>query len=309
MKLNFDTKKGVEVVSNLAKGTADLGKKLADTAKTNITSTMEKSKENSYARRLKKFNPVFPEQYMSEDFNLPNMIMIVDDAERRGIDVCEGAIGWLDKKSGVEILCLYDEEIEFSGVEFVPTATCDAMYYVDSFNRNRFIRLDCIFSKAHEERLAELKHIAYSLGAKSCSIEIIEANIDSKSRSTKIVATETLKGINANESAEQEYEKSGSDERSGCIKIEFKGSDNPQKPQLKWFAYDDNINRLIEMRCSDVNSVKTETLELSGSTSATMSQKTAYAIDCAMSAANGGYSMSSQATKEHHSKLKFNIEF
>lgn len=49
---------------------------------------------------------------------------------------------------------------------FIPAATCDAVYYVDSFDRRRFIRLDYIFDHAHKERMAELKHIASSLGAR-----------------------------------------------------------------------------------------------------------------------------------------------
>ena len=53
-------------------------------------------------------------------------------------------------------------------------AQCDAVYYVDPFNRNRFIRSDAIFSIAHEEQVAELRHIAEKLGAKKCSIEIKE---------------------------------------------------------------------------------------------------------------------------------------
>lgn len=50
------------------------------------------------------------------------MIKIVDDAERRGIDVCEGAIGWLGKVANTEIMYLYDEAVEDSGLTFVPMA-------------------------------------------------------------------------------------------------------------------------------------------------------------------------------------------
>nr|MDD6336587.1 hypothetical protein [bacterium] len=55
-----------------------------------------------------------------------------------------------------------------------------------------------------------------------------------------------------------------------------------------------------------------ETLELAGSSSATMSQKTACAIDGAIGrigGAKGSSSMDAQAAKEHHSKLYFHIEF
>ena len=166
MKKLFDKQDAAEKLNQLMQSTVELSKKAAAGAKSGMLNVMEKSKTESYARRLKKYNPLFPEQYCADTFNLPNMIQIVDDAVRRGIDVCEGAIGWLGNETGVEILHLYDEAVPFSKLQFVPSADCDAVYYVDSFDRRRFIRLDCIFSKAHEERLAELKNIAYLLGAK-----------------------------------------------------------------------------------------------------------------------------------------------
>ena len=312
MKIEFDKKKSTEAISGLAQRTVDFGKKTAASAKSGVSAMVEKSKIDGYARRMKKYNPLFPEQYTSESFNLPNMIMIVDDAIRRGIDVCEGAIGWLSKDSGVEVLYLYDEAVAFSGIQFIPTASCDAVYYVDSFDRNRFIRTDCIFSKAHEERMAELKHIAYSLGAKRCSIEISESSSASQSQVRSMNLAESFKGVTSKESAERSLAQKDSNVRSGHIEVEFQGNDTPRQPTLKWFAHDDNIKRLVEMCCGETRSVKSETLELSGSSSATMSQKTACAIDGAIGkigGAKGHASMDAQAAKEHHSKLMFHIEF
>ena len=244
---------------------------------------------------------------------LPNIIMIVDDAVRRDIDVCEGAIGWLSKESGVEVLCLYDEAVKMSGIQFVPTVTCDAIYYVDSFDRNRFIRTDCIFSKAHEERLAELKNIAYSLGAKTCSIEISEASFEVSLSKKKVNLNGSIKNTNVstNEKIEQSLSHENSSQRSGKIVVKFEGSDTPKRPKLKWFEHDDNIKKLIEMRCKNTNAIKSETLELSGASSATMSQKTAYAIDGAISkmGVKGASDMEKNAKSEHKSKLIFSIEF
>jgi len=62
-------------------------------------------------------------------------------------------------------------------LDFVPAAICDEIYYVDAHDKKRFIKLDRVFQQSHEERLAELEHIAYSLGAKYCSIEIEEKEI------------------------------------------------------------------------------------------------------------------------------------
>ena len=187
MKFTIDTAKITEAVADFGQKTSDKGKKAIADVQAGAAAFSEKAKQDSYLRRLKKYNPLFPDVFYSSEFNVPNMIVIRDDAERRGIDVCEGAIGWLNNESGMEVLYLYDEEILSSGLKFIPSADCDAVYYVDRFDRKRFIRTDCIFKKAHEEKMAELKHIAHSLGAKSCTIDIsesdIEANVTKKKKS------------------------------------------------------------------------------------------------------------------------------
>lgn len=312
MKQASEKKTSSEKFSNFMHSTVDLGKKAAESAKNNVNAIVEKTKNESYKRKLKKYNPVFPEQYFSEEFNLPNMIVIVDDAVRRDIEICNGAIGWLSKQSDVEVLYLYDEAVETSRLTFVPSVTCDAIYYVDSFDRKRFIRTDCIFSKAHEERIAELKHVAYSLGAKKCVIEISESLSDLQVQNSNIEVSEQYRKIKSTETMNQNLLKKDSNRRSGHVEIEFEGNSEYTRPTLKWFAHDDNINRLIEMRCSGNNSIKSEHLELEGASSATMSQKTAYAIDTAvgkMGGAKGHTSMNSQAEKEHRSKFLYYIEF
>lgn len=312
----LDTKKSKEVVSELTKKASDTSKKAAEGVVKSAKDLTEKAKNDSYARRLKKYNPLFPDQYKDENYCIPNMITIVDDAVRRGIDVCEGAIGWTSKQNDMEVLHLYDEAIELSGIKFIPMATCDAIYYVSSFDRNVFIRTDCIFSRAHEERMAELKNIAYSLGAKSCEIEISESTIEVSSQKNHFSSSSkaTIKGITASQSdsADQNSSSKTSNQRSGKIVAEFEGSDTPVRPELKWFANDDTIKGLIEMRCSNCNSIKSETLILSGSSSAAMSQKTAYAIDAAVNkiaSVGASNSMESEAIRENTSKLIFNIKF
>lgn len=307
MKINFDKRKIAEVTTGIVQKTVDTSKKVAHDAKNNMGSAIQKAKSEALLRKLKKLNPVFPDQYKSKEFNLPNMIMIVDDAVRRGNKLCEGAIGWLSSDAGVEMLCLYDEEIEFSGLKFIPAPVCDAIYYVDNFDRSKFIRTDCIFSKAHEEKIAELKHIAYCLGAKKCSIEINESQIGSSVQNRSTSVSESAYGIDTQESTEINMRSSGSDFRNGRVEIEFEGNENCTVPELKWFTYDDNIKRLIEMRMSRTNVIKSETLELSGASSATMSKKTACAIDSAVG--GGGVTLSSQAEKENQSKLIYQIEF
>lgn len=318
MKKKDESKKENAVLSNVLKKASDFGsktvvfgKKAAGGIQSGAKVLSEKAKNANYLKRLEKYKPLFPKDYKSKEFNLPNMVMIVDDAVRRGIDVCEGAIGWLGTETGMEVLFLYDEWVKRSGIQFIPAPKCDEIYYVDTFNRNRFIRVDCIFTKAHEEKLAELEHIAYSLGAKRCSVEIVEADAQMTVQRKSVENSTHLGKFSSNESAEKSSRQSASNQRSGRKTTMFAGNCEPKRPELKWFSNDENIKRLIEMRCSDANSIKSTVLELEGSSSATMSQKAAYAIDCAINKMGNKtkLGMEHQATKESSSKMMFEIEF
>ena len=323
MKVEFDKKKSAEVLAAVAQGTAGIGKKVAEGVKSGTTTVVEKTKVNAvavvektksdaYARRLKKFNPLFPEQYNDKTFNVPNIIMIVDDAVRKDVDVCEGAIGWLGKERGVEILYLYDEAVPFSGIQFVPTATCDAIYYVDSFERNKFIKADCYFRKVQEERVAELEHIACCLGAKWCSVEIVESKRAAQSKMKKVVLKETLKGISGEESAEENFSAMSAAEMGLRNYARFQGNDIPQKPTLRWFAHDSTVQQLIAARCSGDNSITMKKFEFYGTSFTTMSKKAACAIDCALMAMDGAHGkaqMEEQAAEEQESRLVLCVEF
>ena len=315
MKLKIDAQKSSKAVSDVIQKTAEVGKKVAVSVQNSAKDLSEKAKDENYIRRMKKYNPLFPDKFKSEDFNIPNMIIIVDDAVRRGIDVCEGAIGWLSNENGIEVLHLYDEAIGMSGIQFVPAAVCDAVYYVDNFDRNRFINLDCIFDKAQEERLAELKHIAYSLGAKRCSIEISESSSKSEVKKKKFDLSEAVRvkdvQISSDKNVEKELSYQGKTQRSGKVTAEFEGSSSAQMPTLKWFQHDETIKKLIAMRCDGSNPIKKETLMLEGSASATMSQKAACAIDNAINkmGVKGKSDIETKATRENRSKLVFEVEF
>ena len=311
MKNNEEKKNGKEIMSNIFNKASDIGKKVADNVQKGTQALAEKAKVSQHDYKMKKYNPLFPDEFNSKNFYLPNIIQIVDDATRRDVDVCQGAMGWREKVNGTEVLFLYDEMIQASGIKFIPTVTCDAVYYVDNFDRNKYIKTDCIFSKAHEERLAELERIAYCLGAKSCSIEIIEMRKEDSTSSKKIGTGISKKISSSNEHYEGSANRGNTNQLSGKTVTHFAGSDHPERPTLKWFAHDENVKGLIEMRCTDNNSIKSRQLELAGSSSATMSQTTACSIDNVLfkTKTAGTFSMETQATREHLSKLIYTVEF
>ena len=297
--------KGTEFVSNIWNKTAEISKKAVKGVQESAKSFSEKSKQESLERKKQRLNPLTPKEFKSKSFNIPNVIRIVDDAERRDIELCKGAIGWRETVNDVEVLFIYDEWVQECGLIFVPSPKCDDVYCVDAFDRSRFIKTDCIFGKVNEEKLAELEHIAYSLGAKCCSIEILETDLEKQRSSISAVAK--YNGMVA--SASNEAQSQNMKKQSGKNISYFEGNAEPVRPKLKWFAHDDNINGLIEMRCAaDGRSIKSKILELKGAYSATMSRKTACAIDKILKV-KGSLSMEKQAIKEHSSTLVFSVEF
>lgn len=197
---------------------------LINKIKTKYHNSLNKRKEKEF----KKLNPLFPEEYNSNDFHIPNIIHIVDDAVRRDNELCKGAIGWREKTANTEILFLYDEFAPQTNITFLPKFDCDSTYYVDSHDRNRYIKVECLFSKAHEEKLAELKHIAYSLGAKKCSIEIIENSYQKNQKNIDV------QGKKSNIKHSSDFE--NNETHKGTSEIVFSGNDNAIQPTLKWFA-------------------------------------------------------------------------
>ena len=331
MKNNDEKKNGKEIMSNILNKASDIGKKVADNVQKGTQVLAEKAKVSHHDYKMKKYNPLFPKEFKSKEFHLPNIIQIIDDATIRDIDVCQGAMGWRKKVNGTEVLFLCDESVKASGISFVPAVTCDAIYYVDNFDRNRYIKTDCIFSKAHEERMAELEHIAFSLGAKKFTAEIVETervketNTKKSSGKTNINADFIVSNQSISTESTQthsltnETHQQNNVQMSGKTCAVFEGSDNPQRPNLKWFMHDETIKGLIEMRCSQKNSIKSKELKLEGTASATMSRTTACNLDgvltaiCDSSKAKqigfSNTSMEQQATREHSSKLIYTVEF
>ena len=139
-------------ISNVA---TEKSKQLADSTKTGMYNLSSKLQDESYKALLKKYNPVFIEDYKSKSFSMPYMIVITTDAERKDVEVCEGAIGWRSSQKDMEVLHLYDTAVELSGLKFVPTPTKDTFYYVDDLDRSS------LFTSSQKKKIIKfgsLKH-------------------------------------------------------------------------------------------------------------------------------------------------------
>lgn len=307
----IDFAKGASSIKNVA---SKAGEKISGVAKDSVQALQDKKQEfaektqaKMYESRMKKYNPLFPEKYTETQFNLPNMVRIVDSIVRKNIDVCEGAIGWMSNEKDIEVMHLYDESVEFSGLQFLPMPSCDSVYYVSPYDRKTFINVDTYFSNMQQDRLAELQHIAFSLGAKEFWVEMIETSTENSSMN--VAASAKAQGIKA--SAEEKKSQNVTTQSQAVAKATFGAGRKPTQPTLFWYAKDNNIANLINMRCSENNEagITSYSFELNSSCSQSMSSSTAAKIDTAIKGMGANSNFNNESEKEHSRKMIFHIDF
>lgn len=274
--------------------------KIAGRAHKRASEKADKNKIIAQQKLLEKYNPVYSKNLEESGFYMPNLLMIEDDVRRGESDVLKDAIGWVTKEKDTPIFHLFEDSVDAVGLNFLPYMQSDALYCVDNFNKNCYVKVDNLFSIVRDEKMAELKHIACCLGAKSCTIEFKECRADMSGLKAGI---KSKLGSVRNESFKEK-----SETNEGKIEIKFKGSQTPTRPELKWFLHDQNINRLIEARCGDMNDIKRESIRLLGNMSAAMSQQTACKIDKILKISGKG-SIEKQAAAELKSEFVFEIKF
>jgi hypothetical protein len=283
--------------SNAWKKAAELGKKAAD----NTKKFVDQTKENIHEQKAKRYKPITAKEFKLKSFKMPIIIMIEDDSANREYVEADDAIAWIEVHKEIPVLHMYNSFVKKSGIAFIPVPQRDNVYCQDNFEIKKYINVNQVFGKATEEKLAELNNIAFCLGAKSCSIEIIEEESEVESKKVQVKGSGK-----SGEATKVEINNSNASKQSGKNVSNFKGHDNPQMPVLKWFAHDDNVKLLIDMRLK--KAIQSNVLELKGSNFATMSKSIACAID-AIIKVSGSLSMEKQVQKEHSNKLLFEIEF
>lgn len=305
--------RAVEAVGDMADAAKAIGSEAAKRAAQGLEAAAGTAQKVQRDMRKAHYNPLFPEDYQDPQFKLPSMIVIADEAEREDIDVCEGAIGWLSEEGDLDVLHLYEECIPYSGLEFLPTANLGAAYYVDTFNKNRFIDLSKYFDIAQKEKITELRNVAHKLGAKECRLESYEADKSIQIKKAKGKAKGNPKGIDVK--VEGEFsESSGTNREQSILLVQhFEGSSDPSRPILQWYKTDAEVNSLIEMFCGDKahNPTKDYEIKIDGSASETLSQSMAIKLDTALKklGAACNFSLEGEAKRESRSQLVFKMTF
>lgn len=263
------------------------------------------------------YKPVFPDEYNSPDYKIPKMIVIKDEASRKGIDVCKGAIGWADKIGELEALCMYDDWAKTCGLSFMPTLTLDTAYYVHPFDSSKYVRVEDYITTMKKDMDAELADVAYCLGAKSYKIE----HTEKKSRSFHVKghsknsgsAPLLVDGDPAQASLDGKGKVSfGYAHESEChefLQQTFAGEAKASVPELRWYKDDSSVNQLIKTRCSEgMNVSKTYRCEITNTYSACVGMGLAKKLDGALAAIKIGQKDKLQSELKKDSKMEYVYE-
>lgn len=303
----------------------DAGNKMANVLQENVAPALQQGvsdaaeSANHLASSAKKsiFGSLLKEEIEAESFVLPKMINVIDASEKRTVDLEFGAIGWQSKEGKIEVLHIYEDALDIVPCDFYPSASSKSglVFYVDQLNSHRYIELFKYFDIIADEKKAELLDIAYRLGAKHCHLEcreekrsIVSGKAAGKRTAKFQVDGVPFKATNQGE-VEAEFEKYGT--AVTLFSQEYSGSNDPQYPDLHWYAHDPKILQFIEARCDRANELKRYSVEISDTQSVTFDLNVAVGIDMAikkMGLANS-FSFEAQTRQEKRRKLTFVVEF
>lgn len=286
------------------------GIKAAKAASSGLKKAGAMAQRAHHDMRMARLNPLFPSEYNDPEFDLPNLIVIVDEDLRKDIPECKGAIGWMSEDTDLEVLNLYFEAVSLSGLSFYPPATIGAAYYRDAFEDRHFINLEVFSSVVQKDKMTELRDVAFALGAKSCKLESYESMRTIQSEKKRGGAKLKLPAGSVNATVDSSEHKETSEKRSVQFEQVFEGNRKPIAPELKWFAHDREIESLINMVLSG-NRLPEYRIKLDSSASCSMSRQLASKVDASLKKlkASGSFSMEGEVSTEARQVLEFFIEF
>lgn len=305
-----------DVADAVAEKAIEVGEAASEVVSATAQKTAEAAADGVEKLQIARYHPVSQETLESPDFTMPKLVTIVDNSERQDIAVMQGAIGWLSDEAGVKVLHLYEKAIEQSGISFFPYPECWSVFYVDRFSE-RYVNLDSFFKTMLDEKLAELQDVAYCLGAKECTVKVYEKAKQIKVKKGHLAGGAKGKVTNQKASADVSLDANAeaikNAERKAVLTQQFKGSDTPTVPELKWFKDDPKIQQLIKARCDEAsdNKVNVHHLYIENNISASMNAKAAAKIDGALKkmVADLDVSIEGEALEEQRQVFELDVVF
>lgn len=313
IELNIDKDKLLDPVQ-------DFGEKAQDVAEQAIDKVKEGAKflENQYDVAKfefdrKRFRPVFELNRHLDKNKMPTLIRIVKDDKVQDNPAVKGAQGYEKKIKRMEVLNIFHEYAELSGINFYPCIK-ENIYCINPYNSSMYICLDEYFDYLKKSKIDELETIAHKLGAKHMRVTfksqkevLVSQNIDADAAFNK--KRKAKSGGNADLFKTQgEYVSI-----EVASELDFDGNDTPTRPELVYFKNESDILALVDMRLDSAsnNKIKAKTYMLKRSNKRELQEKTALAIDLVLKQLDcaGNISVVSKVQSDQRTALEYHIVF
>ena len=293
---------------NLRQTTREAAAGAASFVKEKRDAVSERSIEKRLENERKALKPVFLEDLAAAGFRFPPMICIEDPDEKHMKSVvCKGSIGFQSREDDLQILHLYPESLDQTGVSFFPRKE-KAAYFADNSSSNFYVNLEEYFEFQKKARIDELEQIAFCLGAIHVEARLIEQERSQSEEKKKV-------GIKAPKSNKAGVE-SGMETREAfkaevALSTDFAGNNAPWRPVLRYFNNEASILSLIDMRLNGENTIKSKTYSWDFSRSSGIQKRTAANIENALKKMKYGMNLSlvEKASEEKRTMLKYTIRF
>ncbi|MBR3693021.1 MAG: hypothetical protein IKL88_00690 [Erysipelotrichales bacterium] len=296
MDQNDDGKFDVEDVNAIAEAIGGAVKEGTQTVKENL-------EEAKRQLDLKMLNPIFESSFDEEGFYISKFIRILErDKKYKNSEVCQGSIGFISSSQGMYVVNIFRDSLEKFGLSFYPNSDGE-FFYADPSEKNKYIALDEYFGYMITSRVDELEMIARDLGAKYFKVTLMEEQTSFTDKNNKIHFNLKIKA---------DVKQHSTEKKMSMIKVaaedHFVGH-KAEKPKLKYWIQNSNIQSLIDMRMSGDLTRRTYMLQMSSSCG--IKEDTAAKIDGILKGLklSGNTTVSNEVQNESRRYLEYIIEF
>ncbi|MBQ9911249.1 MAG: hypothetical protein IJM50_07105 [Lachnospiraceae bacterium] len=295
----------------------DDGKLDLQDIKDRVARNDEKRAAEKRERDRKALLPIFEGDITSPEFSLPKMIRLAEiDKKHAENEVCAGSVGHETVVDGLRMLNIYPDHMNLFDIHLVPNANSE-VYYVDPFDRDKYIALEEYFKYLRLLKVHELQRIAQELGAKHFKVTYVnqQKDVSDDNKNLKVQLLEKGKGQSGNAAVQSSSEHSSHNLNRIDVMAEMEYLGHaPREPRLFYLKGDPNVESLIEARMSD-NTMLHQKLRIDLLSTSGIKEKDALKIDAALAAAgvkvSGGVTntITHQTQSEGRMSLEYEIDF
>lgn len=303
--------KVVDKATEFGKDAIDKSGDAYDAIKDGSSKVIKKIHEAIVAADKKRLSPIYLENLNNNEYTIPEMVRVVEyDKQHMENEACEGSIGFFDKIAGASVLTIYKKQVKNFNINFYPNVI-ESLYYLTPFQTNRYVEYSDYFAYEEKQRLTELNTIAHALGAKYFKVTIMEEQTKTFSVAMKGDSNLSFEQNKMSDKIDAGFDKKELQVVKIGSELRMQGNNNPVRPELKYFAKDEDILSLINMRMDSNNPISSKEIYLNYNSASIVKMQEAMQIDAAIEKfkLKSNNSFCGKVEQENRRKFQYYIEF